>query len=321
MSIANVHKIFPFFHSYNIVFFLSRIFVFKDGNRRPPPPPYKPSPPPLDSTFHRDKNLSTTENAQYDLKPESETPQESATIKKDASHQGTLISNDNTKNRTSNPSSDKDGVEATTDDSAIRNTTKKPEPEESTKKHIIHKHHTPSKETKINDEETLILGVPTDYITPTHITHSESSKTETSSSSQVKVTKSSKNDEKTSATVKGEKPTEKTTSIISKTTTKTFSTSTLNIETSSSVQVIESRPTKVILKPTLISTESNADTKSGINLEPSSASDIEYTDLISSVSTPTDGLPSSYSKSTVTIEKSAIHPTTSKNIGTSHKAI
>jgi hypothetical protein len=219
----------------------------------------------------------------------------------------------------SNSSADKDRVEATaaTDDSAIRNTTKKPESEESTKKHIIiHKYHTPSKETKINGEETLILGVATDYVTPTHITHhSESSKSETSNS-QVKVTKSSKSDEKTAAIVKGEKPTEKATSIVSKTTAKTFSTSTLNIETSSSVQVIESTPTKIILKPTSIFTESNADTKSGINLEPS-ASDVEYTELISSVSTPTDGLPSSYSKSTATIEKSAIHPTTSKNIGTS----
>ncbi|XP_012227883.1 mucin-17 [Linepithema humile] len=294
------------------------------GNRRPPPP-YKSSPPPLDSIFHRDKNLSTTENAQYDLKPESETPQESSTIKKDASHQGTLINDDDTKNYTSNSSADKDRVEATaaTDDSAIRNTTKKPESEESTKKHIIiHKYHTPSKETKINGEETLILGVAADYVTPTHITHhSESSKIETpsNSQSQVKVTKSSKNDEKTTATVKGEKPTEKTTSIVSKTTTKTFSTSTLNIETSSSVQVIESTPTKVILKPTSISTESSADTKSGINLEPSSASDMEHTELISSVSTPTDGLPSSYSKSTATIEKSAIHPTTSKNTASTER--
>ncbi|XP_072757388.1 uncharacterized protein Pwn [Anoplolepis gracilipes] len=288
-----------------------------NGNRRPVPS-YKPSPPPLDSSFHRDKNLSTTENSQYDLKPESEISQGSSTIKKDASHHETLIEED-TKNHTNNFNVDKDRVELTTtsNNSAIQNTTKKSEIEESIKKHIVnHKYHTPLKENKINGEETLILGVPTDYVSSTYTTrHPEPSKTITSSNGQVKVTKSSKSDEKASfVTSKVEKPIEKT-SIA----TKTFSTTTLNIETSSSVQVIESIPTKVILRPTpAASAELNGDTKSSINLEPSSALDVEYTEPTSSVSTPTEGLPTSYLKSSATMEKSVVRSTTpvlTKNTG------
>lgn len=267
----------------------------------------------MDSSFHRDKNLSTTENSQYDLKPESETPQESSTIKKDASHQETRIND--TKNHTSNSSVVKDRVEFTvaTDDSTILNATKKLESEESTKKHhiIIHKYHTPSKENKINGEETLILGLATDII-PTRRPES----TVTSSSNQIKVTKSSKSEEKVPVTSKGEKPIEKPTS----TTSKTFSTSTLNIETSSSIQVIESVPTKIILRPTSATTvKSSVDTKFGVSLEPSSALDIEEIEPTSSLSTPTDGLPTTYSKSSATTQKSVIHPTTSvftKNTGT-----
>jgi len=180
-----------------MLFFLLKLprklkYFFKDGNRRPAPP-YKPSLPLLDSSFHRDKNLSTTENSQYNLKPESETPQESSTIKKDASHQETLIKNDDTKNHTSNSSINKDRVESmvTTDDSAIQNTTKKPESEELIKKHhIIHKYHTSSKENKINSEETLILGLATDVISTRH---PESS---VALSNDQKVTKSSKNEDK-----------------------------------------------------------------------------------------------------------------------------
>lgn len=295
---------------YNLIFIaikLSRIICFyQDGNRRPTPS-YKP--PPLDSSFHRDKNLSTTENSQYNLRPESEISQESSTIKKDASHQETLIEDNDTKDHTNNFGVDKDQLMATNNDSVVQNTTKKSETEESTKKHHIlnHKYHTPLKENKINGEETLILGVATDYVAPT-TQHPEPSKIITSLNNQVKVTKPSKNDEK--ATSKIEKPIEKTT--------KTFSTSTLNIETSSSVQVIESIPTKVTLRPTSdVSAESHTDIKSSVNLEPSSVSDIEYTEPMSSVSTPTDGLPTSYSKSSVTMEKS-VRPTTSivtKNTG------
>lgn len=302
----------------NLIFILINLpgitsLLFQDGNRRPVLS-YKPSPLPLDSSFHRDKNLSTTENSQHDLKPESEIAQESSTIKKDGSHRETLIEDDDAKNHTSN--FDVDLTTTTTNnDSVIQNTTRKSEVEESTKKnHIIHKYHTPSKENKLNGEETLILGVATDYVTP--MRHPEPSKTTTSSNGQVKVTKSSKSDEKASfATSKVEKPIEKTTLIA----TKTFSTSTLNIETSSSVQVIESIPTKVILRPTsAASAESNTDTKSGVNLEPSSVSDVEYTESISTLSTPTDGLPTSYSRNSATTEKSVVRPTTSiitKNTG------
>lgn len=267
--------------------------------------------PPLDSTFHRDKDLTTTTTTTtetYDLKPESETPQESSTKKKDASQQEVPIEDDDTKNHAVDSNVDKDRVE--TNDSTTQSGTKKPEPEESTKK--IHKHHPLSKENKINGEETLILGV-----VPTR--QSDSSKTTASSNDQAKITKSTRSEEKPSATSKGEKSTERVGSVVSKTATKTFSTSTLNIETSSSVQVIESTPTRIVLRPTAV--DSNADIKSSVvNLEPSRMSDIEYTTSISGVSTPTDGLPTSYFKSTATLEKNVVHPTNSgsftKNTGT-----
>lgn len=283
-----------------------------NGNRRPSPYPPLSS---LDSSFHRDKNLSTTENSQYDLKPESETPQESSTIKKDASHQETLIEDDDTKNYASNSSKDRVETTVAFDNSTIQNATKKHEPEESTKKPINHKYYTPSKENKINNEETLILGLATD-VTSTHtIPHLESSVA--SSNSEIKVTKSSKNEEKPFSTSKGEKSPEKVTSTILK----TFSTSTLNIETSSSVQVIESMSTRVVLRPTATTVKSSVDTKFGVSLEPSSTSDIEYIETTSSVSTPTDGLPTTYSKNLVTTEKN-IHPTTSiftKNTGSTER--
>ncbi|XP_032675585.1 uncharacterized protein LOC116846171 [Odontomachus brunneus] len=286
------------------------------GNRRPV---LSHKPPLLDSTFHRDRNFSMTENSHYDLKPESETPQESSTKKKDASHQGTHTDDYEIKNHTSSSTDNKNRIETTTtiDDSVLQNVTKRPEAEESTKK--SQKLHPPSKENNVNAEETLILGIATDGIAPTHsMQYPAPSKTAASSNSQLKVTKSSKNEDKATATIKGEKPTEKTVSAVPKiTATKVFSTSTLNIETSSSVQVIESTPTRFNLRPTMVATESAFDSKSSVvNLEPSRVSDIEYTTPASSVSTPTESLPTSYSKSSTTIEKSAIHPATfTKNTG------
>ncbi|KAL0108384.1 hypothetical protein PUN28_015136 [Cardiocondyla obscurior] len=271
------------------------------SNRRPAPP-YKPSLPSLDSSFHRDKNLSTTEHS-YDLKPESETPHESFTIKKDASHQETLENKDS-KNNTRNSSADKNRVETSAaNESTTQNATKKIEHEESTKKHhLIHKYHTPSKENKINSEETLILGLATNIVSAHTTQRVESSVT--SSNDHIKITKPSKSEEKLSTVPKGEKPIEKTTS-------KIFSTSTLNIETSSSVQVIETTSTKT-LRPTATTVKSSVDSHFGVALEPSRTSDIEFIESTSSVSTPTDGLPTTYSTSSITMEKSeVVRPTTS----------
>jgi len=195
------------------------------------------------------------------------------------------------------------------DETASENITRKPELEESTKKHhTIHKYHPPSKEIKINGEETLILGVATDYVSPALPTRRPES-SETATSTLIKATKSSKSDEKASKT---EKPTEKT--VLTPSKTKTFSTSTLNIETSSSVQVIESVPTKIVLRPTsATSADTNADTtkSSVVNLEPSRVPDIDHTlSPMYSVSTPTDALPTTYSTSSSTT-KSIAHTTSS----------
>jgi hypothetical protein len=278
-------------------------FLSTEGGHRRPISSYKPSPPPLDSSFHRDKIFPATENSQH-LKPESETPQESSAIKKDGSHRQE-ISNDDVNDQASNSSINN---ETTTvmDEPAIENITKKPELEDSTKKHhTIHKYHPPSKEIKINGEETLILGVATDYVSPAHTTRrSESSEMATTSSTQIKATKSSKSDEKASKTEK---------IVLTPSKTKTFSTSTLNIETSSSVHVIESIPTKIVLRPTsATSADMNAGTSKSsiVNLEPSRAPDIDHTESMYSVSTPTDALPATYSTSSSTT-KSIAHTTSS----------
>jgi len=283
------------------------LLFFTEGGHRRPVSSYKPSPPPLDSSFHRDKIFPATENSQH-LKPESETPEESSAIKKDGSHHQEIPDDD--VNNQASKSSVNNETTTVIDDTAVENITKKPELEESTKKHhTIHKYHPPSKESKINGEETLILGVATDYVSPAHTTRrSESSEMATISSTQIKATKSSKSDEKASKT---EKPTEKT--VLTPSKTKTFSTSTLNIETSSSIHVIESIPTKIVLRPTsATSADMNADTtkSSVVNLEPSRVPDIDHTESIYSVSTPTDALPATYSTSSSTT-KSIAHTTSS----------
>lgn len=192
--------------------------------------------------------------------------------------------------------------------------TRKSEVEESTKKHHVTKFQPSSKENRINNEQTLILGVATtDYVASTHTARlPELSKTLTTLNSQG--TKSSKNDEKVSATIKEEKT---TISTVSKTSMKTFTTSTLNIETSSSIQVIESTSTKTILRPSATIVESSINTKPYVYLEPSSVSDIEYTEPISTISTPMpiDGLPASYTKTSTTMEKSVVHSTFTKTTG------
>lgn len=285
---------------------------FPDGSRRPPSNNSNKFPSPsLDSVFHRDKDPSTTEK--HDLKPESEKPQESSTKKKDASHRETLVDSDDTKNHTSDSSVDKDRIEPTTatDDSAVQNVTKRPGPEESTKK--INKHPS-SKENKINGVETSsTFHIATDH--PAHSTNSarrpEPSKTVATTNGQGKVTKPSGNEEKVTAASKVEQSTVEASTVL-KTATKTFSTSTLNIETSSTVQVIESTSTRIAVRPTATITESNADTKSSlVSLEPSKTSDVEYTTSTSGISTPTDGLPSSYPKSSTVVEKSTVQPTIS----------
>lgn len=252
----------------------------------------------------------TTERTQQNLQPESETVDESSTKKKDASHQTTF---NDTKNHMNNSTVDKDRVKPTTvtENPLTQNTTKKVESNESTKK--IHKYHSASKENNINGEETLILGIATSYVTPTHsMRNPNPSKISTASNSQIKNTKFSKIDENASSISKGEKLTEKIISGISKTTTKTFSTSTVNIETSSSIQIIESTPTKVGLQPTTNPMDLNTNHKpSVISLEPSSVFDIEYAESVSSISTPIDGLPTSYTKSSITTEKSIVYSATS----------
>lgn len=110
---------------------------------------------------------------------------------------------------------------------------------------------------------------------------------------------------------------------ISKTSTKSYSTSTLNIETSSSVQIIEPTSSKPMVQSTPLATNVNTSSSnvtsasSTITLEPSKTIESEST-AASSIPTPTESLPSIFTKTLSTTEKSIIHPTMntfSKNSG------
>lgn len=115
---------------------------------------------------------------------------------------------------------------------------------------------------------------------------------------------------------------------ISKTSTKSYSTSTLSIETSSSIQIIESTTTKstipiqsTVPQSTNDDDSSNITSQSTIALQPSKSAELESTSMVSSsIPTPTENLPSlSFAKTSSTVEKSIAHtPATnafSKNSG------
>ena len=109
---------------------------------------------------------------------------------------------------------------------------------------------------------------------------------------------------------------------IPKTSTKSYSTSTLNIETSSSVHIIEPTSSKPVVQSTAANINANSSNvtsaSSTITLEPSKTIESEST-AASSVPTPTESLPSTFTKTSPTAEKSIVHPTMntfSKNSGT-----
>ncbi|XP_043262800.1 uncharacterized protein LOC122403373 [Colletes gigas] len=282
------------------------------GNRRPIPP-YKPLPPSLDSSFHREKEQDDkhTDKYHFDSKPDGKPTNESSP-KKDENYR-----NETTTNGLEYPAKvhAEDNHQKDKNDSRIaekpigEDATKKPDAESSTKKE--HKHQSPHKENKISNEKTTTVGVE-----PSHSNQVSDAKHDDSPKPviplEVKPTKSTKNTDAHNATLKpsNEKTMEKST--ITKTTTKSFATSTLNIETSSSVHVIQPTTTKTIVSATKLATADNSsnnlpDTTTMVALEPSKSSDFDTATSTSSVPTPTDNFPSTFTKTTSTTEKSTIH--------------
>lgn len=119
----------------------------------------------------------------------------------------------------------------------------------------------------------------------------------------------------------------------SSTSSRTMTMTTLRIETSSSIQVIEPTRTIADVKSTAVTTESNLEetsetstTSSSVepSLEPSRVVEENSDNTRSSVSTPTEGLPSSFTRTQSPVEKTVVHhpkpvATFSKNQGTSDR--
>ncbi|XP_076679014.1 calcium-binding EGF-like domain-containing protein pawn isoform X2 [Andrena cerasifolii] len=270
------------------------------GNRRPIPP-YKPLPPSLDSTFHREKEPDDkhSDKLHFDLKPEVQMTEEPY-AKKEGNDQSESTTN-RLENATKghdegNIKKDKDGSKVTEKPSAD-GTTRKPE----------NKHQAPPKENRISNGSTSMTGGD-----PNKSNHSSDTKHEDAPKPviplevQIKPTKSSRITDSVDSTssVSRERSSDKST--IPKTSTKTFSTSTLNIETSSSVQVIEPTTTKPALQSTAVPSNSNFNhaPSASTSLEPSKSSNFESS---ITVSTPTESLPNTATRTSSTLEKSSVH--------------
>ena len=269
------------------------------GNRRPIPP-YKPLPPSLDSTFHREKEPDDkhSDKFHFDLKPEVQMTEEPYTKKEENDHsESTINSLENaTKGHDEGHiKKDKDGSKVT--EKPSDGTTRKPE----------NKHQAPPKENKIsNGSASMTGGDPNKSNHSSDMKHEDAPKPVIPLEVQIKPTKSSRitNSLDSTSSVNREKSSDKST--IPKTLTKTFSTSTLNIETSSSVQVIEPTTTKTALQSTAVPSNSNFNhaPSASTTLEPSKSSNFESSITIS---TPTESLPNTVTRASPTLEKSGVH--------------
>ncbi|XP_053976479.1 uncharacterized protein LOC128875137 [Hylaeus volcanicus] len=284
----------------------------RPGNNRRPVPPYKPLPPPLDSSFHREKDPDDkhTDKHHPDHKPDTQSTNESSTKKEeDDQNENTTNGLENATKSHAEDNHQKDKQDTKIVEKPINeNATKEPDTEDSTKKE--NKHQSLDKENKTSNETTTTVGLESNHSNQVGDTkHNDSPKPVIPL--EIKPTKSLKaSDTRGSSKLNNEKASDKT--MISKTSTKSFATSTLNIETSSSVHVIEPTTTKpaasaTVSVPTANESSSSPGTTTMVPLEPSKSSEFESTTSISSFPTPTDNLPSSFTKTSSTTEKSIIH--------------
>lgn len=299
---------------------------FLGGNRRPIPP-YKPLPPATDSSvLNREKEQGDKNSSKHKLESKPEPSTEEGTTKKEENDQSEAITHhDNIENATKRYEENNGQKVKTesnvTEKATSENSTKRaPESEYSTTKKE-NKHQAASKEnasvtesssgeksktnfTKHEDPPKSVIPLETPAIKPTK--SSKIGNSQGSSSSNEKVNKAN----------------------ISKTSTKSYSTSTLNIETSSSIQIIESTTTKSTVPQSTPSANDDDSirnvTSSTISLQPSKSAELEGTSIATSV--PTENLPSltfatkASSSSSSSVEKSIAHTpattnTFSKNSG------
>ncbi|KAI4479184.1 hypothetical protein M0804_011323 [Polistes exclamans] len=300
----------------------------RPGIHRRPIPAYKPLPPNLDSSFHRDKdhlsNDKHIEKPHFDLKLDQQqiefnTTNESLNVNEDFATNHKTVEN-------------KIGINHNQEDQD--NPTKKVEHEDFTKK--IHKYQSHMKD-KINNENTLVLGAESDENNnqaSSVIRYTDSPKPVIPLNSQTKDTKITKTNHVIESSIINSKIEESSKLDVTFSSnvkpTKSFSTSTLNIETSSSVRVIEpTSSTKTNVQPTFVPTKDHTSkiletTTTRMELEPSSTfTESEIIEIrTTSLSTmPTESLPTTtYSKTLINTQKTTIHTsmsssTFSKNTG------
>lgn len=280
--------------------------MLSGGNRRPIPP-YKPLPPATDSILNREKEQSDKNSNKHkiDSKPESST--EEVTTKKEDTDRNEATTHDGIENATKRYEENNGQKVRKTDSNTAEkpmneNSTKGPESEHPPKKEyasVMESEKGKTNFTKHDDSPKSVIPLEIATIKPTKtskIGNSEGS----SSSSNEKLDKSN----------------------ISKTSTKSYST--LSIETSSSIQIIESTTTtkSTVVQSSVVgqSTTTNDDdvTSSTIGLQPSKSAEFESTGIVVS-SIPTENLPSTFTKISPSVEKSAARiPATntfSKNSG------
>ncbi|XP_076765417.1 calcium-binding EGF-like domain-containing protein pawn isoform X2 [Xylocopa sonorina] len=279
------------------------------GNRRPISP-YKPLPPSSDSTFNREKEQDDkhSDKPQADLNSSTE---ESTTRKEDTEQNetATSVAKNTTKSHEEN-NNKKDKVDSKTTEKPINEEPAKGSESQSPAKKE-NKHQFPYKENKVNIESTSPAAVQPSHDDETITNHGDSPKPVMPLESPIKPTKTLKiNDShRPSSSANNGKPNSKES--IAKTSTKSYSTSTLNIETSSSVQIIELTTTKTMAHSTASQTNNGPNntgsTPSTVALEPSKSSVLEST-IASSIATPTENLPSTFTRTTsTTSEKSIVH--------------
>lgn len=280
--------------------YLTQSFGCLGGNRRPIPP-YKPLPPTLDSSFHREKEQDDKhlDKPHYDSTPESQETEELSS-KKDGTDQNETTAN-NLENATkgNEESNDKkDNNSKTTE-----RPPKKPESEDSKKENK----QPPAKENKVNERMPGLEASKPNRTSDAK--HEDPPKPVIPL--EIKPTKSTKIGSPRNATSNAgnEKLGDKVT--VPKSPTKSFTTSTLNIETSSSVHVIESTTTKTAVQSTAVFSSNDLNNSRNVSntvaLEPSKSPEFESSMNTSDVPTPTETLPATFTRTTSIAEKTIVH--------------
>ncbi|XP_015609359.1 uncharacterized protein LOC107274607 isoform X2 [Cephus cinctus] len=288
----------------------------RPGNNRRPIPPYKPLPP-IDATFFNDKEHSELDKPHFELKPEVTDVGSKLEADESTSSKPEMV----TRSGTTETTTEAGKLVATSDkQSNLESTTKK-----------YHKYQPPLKEDKIVSENTLILGAhQQSYPIPNYegnlsdmnstaemhspetvipleghpeVDKAKSNKTEVTKDQNPSKHREEANDE------------EHVPAVTSKSIRNTVSQTTLNIETSSYVQVIEPTPSIMEIQPTVIPLEANEEKspssmETEMKLEPSKNENLPNLDTALTSATPVDGLPS-FTKPPLIADKTHTHPSSS----------